>query len=133
MTKQNLQRYREIMLEAEQLQEQMKRLESTIIFPSQKLKDLPPSSFDNDKMAKIVEKLLALQDLYAKKLSDSCAAQLEVESYISSLPEREQRLMRYRYIEGLTWEQVADKMGYGWAQIHRIHNKALETLKLDIQ
>ena len=125
MTKQNLQRYREIMLEAEQLQEQMKRLESTIIFPSQKLKDLPPSSFDNDKMAKIVEKLLALQDLYAKKLSDSCVAQLEVESYISSLPEREQRLMRYRYIEGLTWEQVADKMHYSLRRVRQIHDQAL--------
>ncbi len=128
MTKQNLQRYREIMLEAEQLQEQMKRLESTIIFPSQKLKDLPPSSFDNNKMAKIVEKLLALQDLYSKKLSDSCAAQLEVESYISSLPEREQRLMRYRYIEGLTWEQVADKMHYSSKQIRRIHNATLDSM-----
>ena len=35
----------------------------------------------------------------------------QVEEWMLTLPARMQRLVRYRYLEGMTWEQVAVKMG----------------------
>lgn len=35
----------------------------------------------------------------------------QVEEWMLTLPARMQRLVRYRYLEGMTWEQVAAKMG----------------------
>ena len=37
-------------------------------------------------------------------------------------------LMRYRYIDGLKWEEVAVRMNYSWTQTHDIHGKALKQL-----
>lgn len=35
----------------------------------------------------------------------------QVEEWMLTLPARMQRLVRYRYLEGMTWEQVAVRMG----------------------
>ena len=37
--------------------------------------------------------------------------------------------MRCRYIDGLSWDDVAEKIGYCWAQTHRLHAQALRKLK----
>lgn len=42
--------------------------------------------------------------------------------------ETEKELLTYRYLKGNTWEQIADNMLYCVAQVHRIHNKALDHL-----
>ena len=38
----------------------------------------------------------------------------------------ERALLRYRYITCLTWEQIAEKMGYCLSQVYRIHNRAFK-------
>lgn len=42
--------------------------------------------------------------------------------------EQEKRLLKYRYIRGCRWEDIADKMGYTVRQIFNIHNKALGSI-----
>ena len=37
-------------------------------------------------------------------------------------------LLEYRYLQGCTWEQIAEKLHYSTMQIHRIHNRAPEKL-----
>jgi len=44
--------------------------------------------------------------------------------------EDEQETLRLYYITGLTWEKVADEMGFTCRHIMRIHNAALKNLKL---
>jgi DNA-directed RNA polymerase specialized sigma subunit len=41
-----------------------------------------------------------------------------------------QTLLKYRYIDGLTWEQTAVNMEYCYMQVCRLHGKALEKIKL---
>ena len=52
-----------------------------------------------------------------------------IENIIRSLSEREKLLMRLRYIDGCKWEAICVKMGYEWAQIHRLHSQILKALK----
>lgn len=39
--------------------------------------------------------------------------------------EKEKDVLHYRYIKGLEWWEIAEKMGYSERQIHRYHGKAL--------
>ena len=39
--------------------------------------------------------------------------------------EKEKECLKLRYILGLTWDEIAEKMGYSRVHIHRIHNRAL--------
>lgn len=44
--------------------------------------------------------------------------------------EQEKRLMKYRYIRGFQWEEIADRMGYSIRQIFNIHNLACRNIEL---
>lgn len=44
--------------------------------------------------------------------------------------EREREVLTLRYIECLKWEEIAVKMHVEWAQVHRIHAKALQHFKI---
>ena len=46
---------------------------------------------------------------------------------IEELPtERERKIITLRYLRRQTWEKIAVQMHMEWAQVHRIHAKALE-------
>jgi len=42
--------------------------------------------------------------------------------------EQGKRLLKYRYIRGYRWEEIADKMGYSSRQVFNIHSNALNAL-----
>lgn len=44
--------------------------------------------------------------------------------------ERERLVLTLRYIKGLKWEEIAVEMHVEWAQVHRIHAKALKHFKI---
>lgn len=44
--------------------------------------------------------------------------------------ETEKRVLRLKYFEGMSWEQVAEEMNYSVRQIHNIHKRALINLKI---
>lgn len=56
--------------------------------------------------------------------------QIDVHNAIMGLSNiNEQLVLRYKYIERLSWEVISYKMGYCDKQAKRIHGKALEHLK----
>lgn len=42
--------------------------------------------------------------------------------------EQEKRLLKYRYLRGWRWEDIAEIMGYSIRQVFNIHKKALQLL-----
>jgi DNA-directed RNA polymerase specialized sigma24 family protein len=38
------------------------------------------------------------------------------------------QLLTYRYIDGMTFEEIAVCMNYSWKQIHRLHSQALNKI-----
>lgn len=56
---------------------------------------------------------------------------LELYDKIENLEdEQEKRLLKYRYIRGYRWEDIADQMGYSTRQIFNIHNLACRNIEL---
>ena len=55
----------------------------------------------------------------------------EIERVIDSVPnDKERILLKYRYLDGKTFEWIAAEMNYSWRQIHRLHSQALTNLKM---
>ena len=119
------------MEEAEQIQKEILRLQSRIQSPkNQKLDGMPAShSGYTDAICTAYIQLEALQAKYGRILANMCAEQLRIEDAIETLPSVQRQLIRYRYIQGLHWPEVCVKMGYEWAQTHRIHAQALAALE----
>lgn len=81
-----------------------------------------------DRMAADMAKEEQLIELYRKRLTQSAELQIEIEQAINSLPERERVIMRYRYVDGLSWNKIKRKVNYS-DHVYRIHARALKILK----
>lgn len=132
MTKVELKEYRNIKVSIESIEEQIARLQSSIESPKvQQLSNVPKSQSNEDSIARAVEKISELQDKYFVKLRDLVDKQIKIEEAIGTLPHREQMLMRYRYIDSMTWEQIAVKINYSYVHVvHRLHPSALAKIKM---
>ena len=128
--KEELKKYRNINRECEQLNEQIIRLQSRILSPNgQAITDETSSgSVDHDSIGKVYGIIDTLQNKYFEKLLELCELQLSIEQAIESLDGTERVLMRYRYLEGLTWEELAEKMNYTRQWACHIHGVALKRL-----
>lgn len=131
MTKQELQQYGAIKREVEQLDEELARLKSSIMSArGQIITDMPrASSPEGDSLSKGVIKMVELEHLYQDMRAALCDKQAEIERALKALNPTERRLMRYRYIDGMTWEKVAQKMNYDYRWVTRLHGRALEKLR----
>ena len=64
------------------------------------------------------------------KMDDYVKIERKVSEKIDEVKEQKYRdLLRYRYILGLTFDQIADRMGYSVRHITRIHEKAVEAFE----
>jgi DNA-directed RNA polymerase specialized sigma subunit len=62
------------------------------------------------------------------KIQQNYAELRRIELAIQTLPAREMYLIRSRYIDHRSWEQICVDMNYSWRQMHRIHSDALNGL-----
>lgn len=133
MTKQELQQYGAIKREVEQIDEELARLKSSIMSArGQIITDMPrASSPEGDSLSKGVIKMVELEHLYQDMRAALCDKQIEIERALKVLNPTERRLMRYRYIDGMTWEKIADKMHYSFREVFYKHKSALKKIAVN--
>lgn len=131
MTKERLRNYQNIKREREQLEEKLAQIEAALYSPKiPQLTSVPASgSPTGSGMEALADKHMELQQRYEAKLVELATEQLEIERAIETLDPTARMLLRYRYIDGLTWEEVCVRLCYSWRQTHRLHSQALEKLK----
>lgn len=130
MTKERLRNYLDLKREQAQLRQQLETIEAALYSPkAQRLTGMPSSPSHGNATEEMAERHLELMDRYRAKLAELAAEQLAIEQTIEALEPTERMLLRYRYLDGLAWEEVCVKMNYSWRQTHRLHSKALEELK----
>lgn len=76
-----------------------------------------------------IEQLEELSQIYEERKAKLVDTQIAIERAISSLPSELRLLMRYRYIDGMRWEEIAETMHISIGTFHNWHNKALLLLK----
>lgn len=129
MTKEELKRdlysYRDIVRELAQVRRQREMLEARMTSPRSGVPGGSGRGSGGDPMVDMVARSVRLEQKYKQLESRLLAAQLGIENLISRLGPKERTLLRHYYLEGLTMEQVGDKMGYTERQAHRVHASAL--------
>lgn len=89
------------------------------------------SSPQGSSVEKAIEQVEEFQNRLAQMVLRNEQVLYEIESAISALPCRESTILELRYIDGKTYQEVADSMGLVPRRIYQIHHCAV--LMLDIQ
>lgn len=133
MTKEELRSYRALTKERKQLETLLEEIESPLYSAKvQRLTGMPSASGSGESgsaQERLADRTMELRAEYAENIAELAERQLAIEQAIDALPSTMRQLLRARYIEGLTWEEVCVCIGYGWRQTHRIHAEALQRMK----
>ena len=130
MTKERLRHYNALKQEQQQLRQQLETIEAALYSPKiPQLSGMPFTPAAGNPMEDKAIKHMELCDRYRAKLDELAAEQLAIEEAINSLDPTARQLLRYRYIECLTWEEVCVRMKYSWRQTHRLHGRAIAELR----
>ncbi|MFV0519786.1 MAG: sigma factor-like helix-turn-helix DNA-binding protein [Lachnospirales bacterium] len=79
---------------------------------------------------KIIDKMLDLENQINEEILVMVDTLDKLHKDINMLQNNNEKLvLRFRYLSNLTWQEIADKMGYSVMQIHRIHKKALDNYR----
>lgn len=129
--KEYLNRYKNAVRKYESLQEQEKQLRSQMDGPKAiEYSDMPKAHKQTD-LSDYMVRLERILDRIANEKNEMQKIQLEIEEKIIDVMDGEQsRILYLRYIQFMKWEDICVEMGYSWRQIHNIHSKALNDLKI---
>lgn len=128
-----LKRYIQLKKEAEQLDLMIKEIDESMDgLKAQILTGMPHGSSPGSSLERAVVKLEDKKKEYVDAVNKSVDERLEIELAINAVfDSRERRLLRYRYIFGMSWEEVCVSLGVKWNSVHRIHREALEDIKIN--
>ena len=131
MTRTRLQQYTDLVTERDSIKATLAEMEGTIYAPAtQNLDGMPRgSSGFGSSVERAAIPHAELSDRLRVILAQISEETLEIERAIESLPPRERNLIRMHYIDGVSWEEVAQRTCYCLRQVYRIHRRALEMLE----
>ena len=128
--KAKLKRYRFIAGEISDLLDERERLRSLAEKITPSLSFAPVRGANTDKMAPVVANLIEVERCIEKRSKELLRARMEAEQIIDRLPdERHRAVLKSYYFSRRSWEECCVAVGYEWAQIHRIHSRALYELR----
>jgi DNA-directed RNA polymerase specialized sigma subunit len=133
-TKEYLSRYRwqndSINAKLEQVAE-LRRKAQTVCSGSS---DGTHSSTPYDRIGEITARIVDLEREINEDIDRSIDVQREIRAAIARVTdERLQSLLEYKYINGYTLEEIAVRMDYSYPQICRLHGRALQSVKDDME
>lgn len=130
-TQEYLEQYAGLKYEIRQLLEEQQRWRdlATRITPSYSPAPVRASG-GAGKIQNAVEQIEEWEEALTKKISEQLAMRKEIETVLERVKVPEYRmLLKLRYINGYTWERVADETGYTRRHVLKMHIKALEAFK----
>lgn len=129
MTRKELSQLYYLNKEIKQQQEQLVNLRAISTGTTSVLSDMPKPQGNADKIAKIVADIVDIQGLLECNIQKYYFELNRLNRYIQSLTSSEIRLiLTYRYINCLTWSQVAAHISYTTTEesVKQIHHRFLK-------
>ena len=125
-----LRSYLEGKKELDSIVESIEALRMSKMLPSINMDGMPHAHNTSD-LSGYVAKLDELERKIQAKQWQIINIQMQIEISIMEMKNSKERMvLRYRYIQGLKWEEICLKMGYSWQNTHLIHAKALKNFKM---
>lgn len=126
MTIDDLKNVRRQKLRVETLQERIERLRSRAEYNQRQLGECGRSDPTRDRLA---EYAAELDELERELTGEMIALEKQlavVDAELAKLPENQEKVLRLRYMEGLTWNLIAKKAAYSERQCRRIRHSAFK-------
>lgn len=130
MTKERLRRYIWLKQECRQLQAYLERIRNDMsVATSPRLTGMPHAK-DPKGLDEIVIRYEEICGKYEKQLKRYQQETVAIENAIEGVQDPRLRLiLRYKYMDGLKWETIADIMRYDVRWIYRLHGEALRAIE----
>lgn len=129
MNKQAFQQYRQLCREIKELEEEKEALAAGQLPASWPLGRRGRRGGGRvDAVGDTAARLWQLSQLLAQRLNQLIALRGEIEAAIEDLEPEERRLVRLYYIEGLTWEQTAERLDYSVRHLCRMQREIMRRL-----
>ena len=128
---QYLSRYQKLGKRIEQLRDDRALWLSRACRTTQAIADMPRAARGIRGNSLELEQYMEISEEITRELRNLRRLRREIRAVIAALEDDTlQALMLYRYINGMTFEQIAVKLQYSWRQVCRKHGRALQELKL---
>lgn len=96
------------------------------------LSDMPKSNKRSDKIADGIAAMDEIESSINQDIDNLVALRAEIESKINSVEDLLLReILKCRYLDCQTFEEIAYKNGYSWRWVHVLHERALDKINLD--
>jgi len=120
MTIEDLKNVRRQKLRVEALQERIERLRSRAEYTQRQLGECGRSDPTRDRLAEYVAELDAMERELTGELISLEKKLFVVDAELAKLPENQEKVLRLRYMDGLSWRKVAVKTKYCERQCVRL-------------
>ena len=120
MTIDDLKNVRRQKLRVEVLQERIDRLRSRAEYNQRQLGECGRSDPTRDRLAEYVAELDKLERHLTGEMISLEKQLVVVDAELAKLPENQEKVLKLRYVEGLSWVKLADIIGYSVRQSIRI-------------
>ncbi len=122
IAKHRLKRYLPLKLEVQHLKERIDALYGLHIPYSD---GMPHASGVSDPTGNTATLIVERRKRYETREKELAEYESAIERDMEILSPTERDLIRFKYMDGLTWEEVCIAINYSWTQTHRIHSAAL--------
>lgn len=136
MTKENLKRYRGLLSEVDLLKKQLEKIEPEFVRDSVNgsSSQFPYTThkvhIEGYDLEGYKRKVARLNRRIVNKMDELVEEKDRLMEFIYGIENSEVRqIFIYRYIDGLVWKEIGDKMSYGTSTIRLKHDSFIRTLK----
>jgi len=131
--KEYLMRFRQVMREIEDLDRRMAQLRLKYAAPSAiNYSDMPKAHDSNHDLSDYIAKMDEMTEYMINKYTRLRGIEVDIYKRLDRMQDQTEReILRYRYIDGLNWEQISTRLNYSKRNVTRIHGRALQHFPLD--
>lgn len=126
-----LSRYRRLNQRIDRLLEEQSRWRERALKITPTLSQAPGGGGSGSPIERPMGKVLEIDVEINREIDEMQIARKEIRETLNQLEDENLKLlMEYRYIDGMTWEQIAVKMHYGFQWVCKLHGRALNRLRI---
>lgn len=126
-----LSRYRRLNERIDRLLEEQSRWRERALKITPTLSQTPGGGGSGSPIERPMDKVLEIDMEINREIDELQTVRQEIRAALNQLEDENLKLlMKYRYIDGLTWKQVAKKMHYSWRHTCRLHGEALAKINM---
>lgn len=126
-----LSRYRRLNQRIDRLLEEQSRWREKAMRITPVLSPVPGGGGSGSPIERPMDKVLEIDAEINREVDELQTVRQEIRAALNQLEDENlELLMEYRYIDGMTWERIAEKMHYSWRHTCRLHGEALAKINM---